>query len=44
MKKKSKEIQTVDVKRFIKVMERFEKAGIKLQKRIADANRSIQTK
>jgi hypothetical protein len=44
MKKNSSEIKKVDIQRFIKVMERFKKAGLKLQKRIEDANRSIQTK
>ena len=42
MKKNSKE--KIDIQRFIKVVERFDKASQKLQQRLKNANRNIQAR
>tara|TARA_R100001509_G_scaffold71956_1_gene40162 strand:- start:1105 stop:1251 length:147 start_codon:yes stop_codon:yes gene_type:complete len=42
MKKNPKE--KIDIQRFIKVMERFDKASKKLEQRIKNANRNIQAR
>lgn len=42
MKKNQKE--KIDIQRFIKVMERFEKIAKKLEQRVKNANRTLQTR
>ena len=42
MKKNQKE--KIDIQRFIKVMERFEKIAKNLEQRVKNANRTLQTR
>ena len=42
--KKDNQKEKIDIQRFIKVVQRFDKASQKLQQRLKDANRNIQAR
>jgi hypothetical protein len=43
-KNKQKKLETVDVEKFIRVKEKWEKAVDKLEERLRNANRKLSTK